>query len=174
MKHLKQFLILSLLAIIGTGQMLGETKTIVFTTGSSSSTTAATINTSASDDIATLSVSTCYARDNGMFISSNNNAGTATLTMKAAGQVKATKIVTTIAGTLSKEISIQVTYTDDTKSTKTGLGTTAGAIDTELDDTKTIKSIQYTAASKSKASISQLVIHVAGGSQKPTLLLDPS
>ena len=160
-------------ALLFVGSMWGaETKKIVFTVGNNDSgSTAASINTSKSDDIATLSSSYCYARTSGMWVSSGNNPGTATLTMKAAGQVKATKIVTSICGTLDKAISIEVTYMDDTKSTKTSLGTTAGDIETNLDNSKAIKSIQYTAAKASKASISQLIIHLVPST--PTIIAIP-
>lgn len=171
MKKFKLFSLLMLLFACVTGMWGADTKIIVFTTGSASSSTAASINAASSDDIATLSSTYCYARDYGMFVSSNNNPGTATLTMKAAGQVKATKIVTSICGTLDKAISIEVTYMDDTKSTKTSLGTTAGDIETNLDNSKAIKSIQYTAVKASKASISQLVIHLVPST--PTITATP-
>lgn len=172
-KSLKLFLSLLMLCCISAGSVWAN-KTIVFTVGNSDSgTTAASINTSSSDDVATLSSSYCYARTSGMWISSSNNAGTATLTMKEAGQVKASKIVTTLAGTMSGAISIQVTYTDNSTSTKTSLGTATGDTAYALDPTKTIKSIQYTAAKKAKASISQLIIHEASTSTNPTVFCEP-
>lgn len=135
---------------------------IEFTKGTNdSSTTAASI--SSGETYATLGgLSKAYARTNGMHLSSGSAAGSATLTMTSAGQVKASKLIVNALAKSNKSYSVKPTYTDNTEGTTTSItpGTTDHADEIQLNKQKTLKSIVFNASSGTGTGISKVSVWV--------------
>ncbi|MCQ2815402.1 MAG: LPXTG cell wall anchor domain-containing protein [Bacilli bacterium] len=149
-----------------------EAYTITYTKGSSDSgTTAPSIENGG--DYATLSHNNyAYARTNGMHLSSGNNAGNATLTMKDSGKVVAKRIVTNALAKSNKSFSIQITYSDNSTETQTftpGTTTTDCTFDLTNENNLKITSIYYSAIKGSGAGIASTKVFVENQSTEPSI-----
>lgn len=133
---------------------------ITFAKGDNDSGTAAPEIQSGSDYATLSSTTKAYKRTNGMHLSSGKDAGNATLTLTNAGKVKASSIVTNALAKDNKSFKITVTYTDETTAEKSFTpGTTSVNNTIDLDNTKTISTIYYSANSGTGTGIASTTVN---------------